>query len=367
SLALTMRYKHYAGHTEITFAIAVATLLFAWMTARQENVAETQDRKYLKDTSYLNHHWYYWLGLLLICAWLYVIHPIIVLPLSAWFAADILYHNRWRDWRNWLSISVVWATFAMKFIEVSQDSYESGKVSSLGSALDVFTNYQQYPVVYQIVEDYFLYEYYLVFPLFIAALVLLFIQQRLLVPLFFIAATIGLVLLNIVIHSYLGGEIFIMIDGYMGMLGMIWGLAIIYGFLPYFKKVWWYALLVFTLVWSVHQIETKHLFFKRRLLAFDRTFALNEPQRKLYVSLKKFNWGTIWYPYQVPLETLMWTSLEDKNASKTILVDVVNYEIDSTIQQRTKFLNEERLEKTLNEKYFNLPEGNYHITDKVSW
>ncbi|MFK7932510.1 MAG: hypothetical protein AB8G22_03315, partial [Saprospiraceae bacterium] len=115
SLALTMRYKHYAGHTEITFAIAVATLLFAWMTARQENVAETQDRRYLKDTSYLNHRWYYWLGLLLICAWLYVIHPIIVLPLSAWFAADILYHNRWRDWRNWLSIGVVWATFAMKF------------------------------------------------------------------------------------------------------------------------------------------------------------------------------------------------------------------------------------------------------------
>lgn len=153
----------------------------------------------------------------------------------------------------------------------------------------------------------------------------------------------------------------------MGMLGMIFGLAFIYGFSNYFKKLWIHVLFIGIIGLSMVQIQIKHTFFEERLLSFERTFEMNKPYQKLYIPMKKFNWGKIWYPYQVPVESLMYSSLYNKNNSKTILIELSNEGIDSTILTRKKFLNIEKLEKNLNKKYFNLPEVGYHLTEQVGW
>lgn len=353
SLCLTMRYKHYAGHTEITFAMAVGGLLFAWMTTRKEQLQWYRP-------------WMHWVGLVFICGWLYTIHPIIVIPLSVWFAADILQHHRWKDWQNWLSIIIVWAVFALKFFEVSQDPYESGKVNSLSTSMDVFINYQDYPIIYEIIQDYFIGEYYLVFPLFVASLVWLCFRKKILLALFLLASFTALLALNIVVHSYLGGKVLIMVDGYMGMLGMVFGIAYLYAFTEQIKKVWVQLLFASIIIFSVHQIEVKHLFFKRRLQAHNKTFALNEPHRKLHIGLKDFNWQKMWYPYQVPLESLMLTSLEGKEYSKTTQVNP-DWWPDQDVINSTNFLDANKGVRRLNPRYFSLPEEGYFITDKVGW
>jgi len=353
SLCLALRYKHYAGHTEIVYAIMVASLLFIWVTTEKAKLAWYKP-------------WMHWPILMSLCAWLYIIHPIIVVPLTVILIADVIKNEKWFDWTNWLSIVMVWLSFLLRFSFIN--AYETKRVGSLNKSFDVFLEPDKFPVVYELIMDYLSSEYLLVLLFFIISLGLLAINKRKLLATCLLLGTISIIAINIVSHSYLTNSIYIMLDGYMGMIGMTIGLSLIYGFEPYWQKPWLMILFSILILICAFQIYKKHDFFEQRLKTFDKTFELNPGEDKLFVDMKFYNWDKMWHPYGMAYESLMWTSLRGKEQGKLIYIDTKARKLnsaDSPVME--KILPFDNDDQTLNENYFIWPRHGYSVTTKVGW
>jgi len=356
SLFLTMRYKHYAGHTEITFAIAVASLMMVWIWT---------------DKSKLN--WFSskidWTIKLLLLAWLYIIHPIIILPLLVVMATDIAYHRKWKDLQHWGFITLTIATFILRFVTVASDSYESGKISLLSTGLEVFQSPGDY-YVFEIIVKYFIQEYIPVMALFIFILGWMWTQRKHLAIVALTLGSLALLAVIMVTYSYLRGDIYIMIDGYLGMLGMIWGTAIYFYVKDVELKYWMTIFVGLVLVFSMIRIFEKEYVLRERLEGYEKTFEMYPDQVKLFAPLNLHDWDKFWYPFEMPVETLMLSSLDGKKNSKTIFVDYDVLGTDGFIEEGDYFIsfNQKLSLDLLNPKFFKLPDDQPYIRiEKVSW
>ena len=356
ALCLTMRYKHYAGHTEITFAIAVATTLFAWVIVPKDNLGW-----YSKKMD--------WLIKILFILWLYIIHPIIIIPLAMMLGIDIIVNKRWRNLDHLAFVLVLLLSFGVRFITVAKDSYESGKVSILSTGLEVFTNPEKY-YVFHIVKRYFDKEYHIVFLFFMFCFVYLFLKKELLPAIGLFLGNLCILALVIVTYSYLKGDVLIMIDGYLGMMGMVIGYTI-YLVADRIKKENIFAAAVALLVlFCTVRIQSKSKFMKQRLDYYAQTFRLYPENSKLYAPLKLHDWSKLWYPYEVPIESLMWSSMEGKMPSKTIYIDYdAKNIIEKFPQSDVLYLFDSPMSiSRLNPKFFKLPNDEpYKKIDSVAW
>ena len=68
------------------------------------------------------------------------------MPLAVILAADFLFKKRWYDSHHWGFLALLGATFILRFITVSSDSYESGKIGVLSKGWEVFSNPGEYYV-----------------------------------------------------------------------------------------------------------------------------------------------------------------------------------------------------------------------------
>ena len=356
SLFLTMRYKHYAGHTEITFAIAVAAFLMAWIWT---------DKTILK--------WYstpidYTVKAILL-VWLYIIHPIIIMPLIIVLGVDTIYHKRWRDFNHWIFIGATVITFLIRFLTVSNDSYESGKIGLLSTAREVFSSPGDY-YVFQILNKYLIQEYIPVLVIFTLILVWMVKKARYLTVFGMVVGLLGILSVVTVTYSYLRGDIYIMIDGYLGLLGMVLGTAIFFYIKDTSLNNWKVSILGLLIVFSIIRIYEKEYVLRERLEGYEKTFELYPDQVKLFAPLNLHDWDTFWYPFEMPVETLMLSSLEGKDSSRTIFVDYDVLGTDGYLDGDDYFIsfNQKIPISQLNKKFFNLRVDQPYIRiEKVSW
>jgi len=350
ALCLSMRYKHYAGHTEITVALAVSSFLFVWLWGYARH---------------RRHSLLHFGGVLLLCLWLYFIHPVVIIPLGMVLLADMLYHQRWKEVRHWMSLSIVGLTFFIKFFrEVISNTYESGKVSALADFQNVFLNPSEYKGIYSVMGHYLTIEYIFLLPLFIFSLILLFKARHRLLASYFALCFLFLILFNLVLHTYLGGHVYFMIDGYLGMLGMPVGLCLIYAISHSRFNIRIHHILMVVILVSTLQIGSKSRFYRKRLKMIEKTFEMNEGHAKLYVKLDRYHWEKMWYPYEIPSDALIYTSLKGKEHAKTIYVDSDGRYSDTDTLDGFRYFEGV---KPLNPKFFKLPDEEYHRTDKVGW
>jgi len=354
ALILTMRYKFYAGHTEITFAIAVATTLYSWIALD-------------KNTIRWFNQWISTLIVIVFCIWLYIIHPIIIVPLLAMLAYNVIDKNRWTDFWNWGHIVMIVSSFILRFKTVMDDGYESGKVNLVQDFSEVFTNTKNY-YVFDIINDYALGHINVALIAFIVSLVIIIWHKHLLPAGFLLLATMGLVALIILSHSYLRGDLYIMIDGYIAMLGMIWGLAIIKAIELNSSKQITLILTGALIISCFFQIYTKHHFYEQR---HDYQKQLMRSQlelgnHKTLVKLDRFNWEKLWYPYEFPHETIMLSALAQDMETATIFVDYDGKNVDEYLERPYTMLAFYQ-DTGLNPKFFKLPEQKYLRIDEVPW
>jgi hypothetical protein len=356
ALFLAMRYKHFAGHTEITFAIAVASLLVVWVTTDKSGI------KWYNP-------WIDRLFKLLFILWLYIIHPIIIIPLAFVLGIDVIYHKRWKDWEHWIFLFLLGLAFVIRFMTVAKDSYESGKINILASASEVFSHPEDY-YVFQIVNKYLIQEYIPALILLGGVLIWMSIKKRFLTVLTLIIGTALITALVIVTYSYLQGDIYIMIDGYLGMLGMIWGFGF-YLYLLYSKRHSWQPIVLsLLLLYSLGRIWEKHYVLEYRLEGFSQTFDMYPDQPKLFAPLALHDWDILWYPYEIPLETLMLSSLKGPEHSKTLFIDYDVLGTKGYLDSTDFFIsfNNKMPIADLNPKFFRLSsEKPYFLIDDVSW
>jgi hypothetical protein len=356
ALCLTMRYKHYAGHTEITFAIAVATTLFAWILVDKSKLLWCSNRV---D----------WVIKTVFILWLYIIHPIIIVPLGIILAIDFVLHKRWNSLNHLLFLVLLFSSFILRFMTVANDSYETGKISVLSKAQEVFTNPEQY-YVFNIIKGYFDKEYHVIMFFFLCCLVILLFNKKIIPALGLLLGSIFLLALVIVTYSYLRGDLLLMIDGYLGMLGMIIGYGIYLASNEIKSKMIFTSLIGVLIIFCLFRIQSKSKFMSKRLQYYSQTFELYPGKNKLFALLVLHDWDKMWYPYEIPLETLMLSALQGKQYSKTIFIDYNQKNLILKYPQTDVFyLFDGTMNiNQLNPKFFHLnPEEKYQKIEKVAW
>ena len=354
ALVLTMRYKFYAGHTEITFAIAVATTLYCWISAERQKIR-------------WQNQWISTIIVILFSCWLYIIHPIIIVPLFVMLIYNVLEKNRWFDYWNWAHIGIILFSFYMRFKYVMDDGYESNKVNLIQDFSKVFGKTEDY-YVFQILQDYGAIHFNIALLVFALSIGVIITHQKYLQALYFIAASIGIVILVALSHSYLRSDLYIMIDGYLGMLGMVWGLAITKALSLTAKSSKVLALLGFMLIVCFGQIYTKHEFFaeRHRLQKELMRTHIQNGNHKTLVKLDRFNWEKLWYPYEFPHETIMLSALDDQMENASIFVDYDGKEVEEYLEKDYTMLAFYQ-NVGLNPRFFRLPKQKYIRVDDVPW
>ncbi len=354
ALILTMRYKFYAGHTEITFAIAVGTTLFNWISIEKNKIS-------------WHNQWISTCIVFIFCAWLYIIHPVIIVPLLAMLSYNVIDKNRWLDFWNYGHIGMVLFTFFLRFKNVMDDGYESNKVNLIQDFPVVFSNTKDY-YVFTIIQDYAFNHISIALIGFIVALLLLIRHLKLLSVSLLLTATTGLIILIILSHSYLRADLYIMIDGYIAMLGMIWGLAIIKAIELNKSKKLSLIMLSTLIILCYAQIFSKHTFFKQRHILQKElmTSQLEKGSSKTLVKLDRFDWDKLWYPYEFPHETIMLSALDKTMENASIFVDYDGKKVEEFLEREYDMLAFYQ-NVGLNPKYFNLPKQKYSRVDKVPW
>ena len=360
SFGLAMRYKYYAAISEITFSIGLAGLLIGWLT---RPAAYKIEKKAI---------WKHWLVTLLILIPLYVSHPLIIVPLLVVLGFDILYNNRWKDFQNWGIIIFLLGIYALKFYQVQGDTYEAGRMSLLDTSkvISIFTNLNDYKVT-EILLWYFDKEYTFPFVVFLVLVLAITIKGKVLSGFYLLGATTCWLCLNILTYSYLKDHMLIMIDGYLAIFGMLWAIPIYFYLLHSKQKLFSFILVGSLIIFSLHRIYDKHKFYNDRLALIQETLDrhVTSESRKLLVPMEKFSWEVMWYPYEIPHESLMLSSLDGPENGATIFVDydfnlVHEYQADTTVfyhfQLKTPVVH-------LPSKYFSLPKQPYQLITDVAW
>ena len=161
-----------------------------------------------------------------------------------------------------------------------------------------------------------------------------------------------------------------MIDGYLGLLGMVLGTAIFFYMKDTPLNNWKVSILGLLIVFSLIRIYEKEYVLRERLEGYEKTFELYPDQVKLFAPLNLHDWDTFWYPFEMPVETLMLSSLEGKDSSRTIFVDYDVLGTDGYLDGDDYFIsfNQKIPISQLNKKFFNLRVDQPYIRiEKVSW
>lgn len=359
AMGLAIRYKFYAAISEITFSLALGSVLVAWLTSpfRPESGGESRP--------------WFWGVALLIVLFLLGTHPVIIAPLLVFFAFDITFNKRWADLWNWSFVLLLLVIYGYTFSQLSSHEYENTRMGVLGNLGEVLRSPSDFHVV-SVIHRYFDMEY--TFPavlMGVISLVLVRVRQWL-SALVFVFGNIAWLLVNLGTYSYLQGNIFIMIDGYLALFGLIWGIPLLLFVLRSERRL--LALLTVTslLIFSVHRIYLRHSFFTNRLALLQETMDHYEEEEiyKVRYELKDFSWDELWYPYQVPHESLMLSALESPSETKSIYINYDYLPEEHFLgKEKQGFLhaNHHPSVERLPQQYFQLPKGYYELIEWAAW
>lgn len=362
SMVLTMRYKFFAAISEITFALCLAAALVILIDHLWEE----------KKSKPFDIFFFALLGLGILGSHLAVLYPLGIVLTTLFFA-----RKAYGERHNWIWPGLLSLIFLVKYIGVQGDDYEAGKLAVLqetGLISDLILNFSNYAIS-NILRNYLLEEYFPILLVFIFLVGLLIQRKSYLVSLILIAGILIWLGINAVVYSYLKDHILIMVDGYLALLGPIFAVPIYYfltaDFFAEGGKKWLLYTSIGLLIFSGYQMLDKRKFFQQRLGYIQQTVQLNEgcQQKKWLIDNSQFNWQKMWYPYELPHESLLLSALNGKEHCYTFYANT-DSPADASFLQTTGFLqfnHASSIESINNGFYFYLPEASYCKIDTILW
>jgi len=350
-LLLSFRYKHFAGHTEIVVAIFLSGILLAFAFSP----------KFKKLKPYIK-----WPFLLVLMGIVSYTHPIMIIPLGLVFFGHICYTKEYYKTEFLLILLSLLVIFGLRFWAAMDNDYESDKIGYVSNIFNVMIHPDQYDSA-KIIVKYMLTDYLPVLA-FLAFIMFKFIKGgRSLYVLYFILANYGLFVLIGTMEFYLRGNIYFLIDGYLGMFALLWGYPILKYLQLNDSKILRYITVAILLV-SASQIVQKSTFFRGRLDYFREISKAHPDHSKYYVSMNLHNWDELWYPYFIPQEFMLLTALDGKDNCKTLYINFNGVDENEFKKKNTFWLySGSKSIDELNPNYFKLPPEPYKKLNNVPW
>lgn len=354
ALTLTLRYKFYAPVGEVVISIAFVALVLGLLSS--EWYVRTGQRA-LK------------IGIAMFFSALMIfVHPFGMVSLGAAWLLWLVYSNRWRYWQEYLlplSWLLIWGGRAL--LRGSGTSYESGRLDSLSEAGSFLGHLSDYYV-----WDRFLWylnaHYTLPLLLFIAVLVYLSVKGKWLTALLALLSWSGIAVLVLILHSYLNGPIYIMLDGYLSHLGVVMALVFI---LPFGKsrRIWTLLLFVLLMGFNLDRIRGVHRYYADReyllMNIIDGNSRPDEP--KLLSHMEAFDYDRLWLPWAIGIETHLMSSLRDPEQPQTLYFQNHGQDLDDLLSDPNTFLSIQYAPDTFKVEQFPpqlfLPKGQYKKVD----
>ena len=132
-----------------------------------------------------------------------------------------------------------------------------------------------------------------------------------------------------------------MIDGYIAMYGIIIALSLFYFYEIYSDYINTFVPIILLLVaTSSIKIFKKHDFYENRLdnykqlLKEQSAFGVS----KIFLPYNMHDWDQFWFPYEIPLESLMISALDDDTPEGTIFIDDQNRGFDKVTNPKKTFI-----------------------------
>lgn len=351
ALGLSIRYKFYGPVGEVVLSIPLLALLAGWLSKPEE---------YFKNIKL-------WLDILIACiiaTFLITGHPFITIGTIIFLGFHLLYHQKWTSVVFWVTSLYTGVVLYFKFIFVQRDAYETERLDRLAEAEKVLYNLDDY-YISGVVTRFFATEYFLAFAAFIAVLIYLIVKRRWFVSLYMSISFLVVLAVVVVMHAYISSDIFIMLDGYMTHLGLIWAMPLAFVFGKE-NKSWIAPSFAILMAFSLFKIYDSHTFFHERIEYLKTAMAehtdANHP--KAIASRKNYNYDKLWIGWAMSMETLLISSIESPDNSRTIYLSHNEGKWDDRLEEPLLFLNvhfgpESVKQEWLPRQFFHLPEVPY--------
>lgn len=359
------RIKFYAGISEIIPSIAFSVLYIAFFT---------RDSEHRKPYPFTGYMWHAFFGLLIAMS-----HPVPAFPVAGVYFFWLAWQERLFQLDGWAKFLAFCAPLIFKYINISSGSYESNKMSLLENAPDVLLHPGNYHIS-KLMIDYFLNEHWMAWIFFFLTFVYVLVKKKYLAAFILFGTVLATFFLNFITFSYLKGDLKIMIDGYMVFLGIPVGFVTCI-ILPKtsWRSVLFPALILF-FCFNLVRMRTARKIFQQRLSLIEETIDqhASEKDRILISGFHQVNWQKLWYPYQIPAESVLLSTLK-KGPDSTVFMIVM--EMQDRIDIVSELNDISFLDKTQNlgylryfnyEKYpnpmFKLPEdSNVRYVYRPAW
>ncbi|MEM7572065.1 MAG: hypothetical protein AAF433_04150 [Bacteroidota bacterium] len=307
ALTLTIRYKFYAPVGEVVNSIPLIALVFGWMSRPAERFA--------KLPAWLDVGIGIGLGSLLLSG-----HPFIVVSTAVVFGFHLFWNKQWANPRFWLTAFGVAALLAWSFWPSGgQANYEAERVGRLANMWALLTNPGDFYIT-DLLQRYWRRQY--VLPTLILLILLLDIgrQKRWLGGLYSLLSLLAMLILVASLHSYLGRPTYLMIDGYMTHLGLVFALPLVFHW-GRTQRFWQFLLLVLLAGYSLHRIHAVSPYFTNREAIVQELVEKNttaeEPKALIDYDVD-LSFEQMWMDWALPYESLLLSSLDGPQASRTV-------------------------------------------------
>lgn len=354
ALSLTLRYKFYAPVGEVVISIAFVALVLGLLTS---DWYARYGQRAVK------------IGLAVFLSGLFVfIHPFGMVSLGAAWLIWLVYSGRWRWWGEYLlpfSCLLIWG--GRSVLWGAGTSYEAGRLESLSAAASFFSNLRDYYV-----WDRFLWyltaHYTLPLLLFVVVLVYLSVKGKWVTALLALLAWLAIAALVLLLHNYLNGPIYIMLDGYLAHLGVVMALVFV---LPFGKSRSIGAVFLFIILlgFSLDRIRGVHRYYAEREYLLLNIIAGNSTpdESKLLSQMEAFDYDRLWLPWAVGVETHLMSSLQSPEQPQTLYFQNYGQELDHILPDSNAFLSIQYAPDTFRVGQFPpqlfLPKGVYKSVD----
>ena len=378
ALVLTLRYKFYAPVGEVVISIAfigliVGVLTSNWYSRGLSRVvgdyAQRLDGDYAQrlDGDYAQRLGK--IGLVILLSALFVfIHPFAMLTLGAVWLIWLVYFKKWKNAAEYLlPLSWLFIWGGKLLIGGGGTSYESGRLSVLSEAQEILFHLNEYYIWDRFIW-YLNAHYALPLLLFVGALGYLVYKKKWLTALFALLSWCFLAAVVIILHSYLNGPIYIMLDGYLAHLGVIMAFVFVFSF-GKSRSVWGIILFSILIGFSLDRIRGVHQYYEGREYLLLNIIKGNSPagETKLLGQMDAFDYDRLWLPWAVGIETHLMTSLRDADKPQTLYFQNDGQNLETLSPDSSAFLSIQYAPDTFKVEAFPpqlfLPKGVYKKLD----
>ena len=313
SLVILTRYMFYSSISEIYLGTSIIAILAAWLTSDQNQNRDSGEVKNIV------------IGMILVSL-CFLGHPLIFYPLFVVLGFDYLIRGKWKSIAHFVWIGLGGFLFLIKFLMGRGSAHESRVMDGFfQSVLD--QSFVEKTLELYSMDIFMRYaETQWAFPLIICAAMMVYLisQKKYLAVAFLLLANSAWVVLVVHLCGYLEWPYLFMIDGYFGLMSVMWLLPLLYikpsqTWFPAFRLAVAAGLIIF----GLHRIYSVRPFFEDRISDINSKMeqGIEAGARNTIFAAGTKNWDTYWFLWSVPFESVMHSSLKEIGKTSVLIID----------------------------------------------